>query len=273
MRCTLHTVEFSDAVKRAVLFPETDLPSPPPGSPARRVEVEGVCVFLPSTHPLGMVLPERLEEGRLEHVVGAVREFLTAEGRGKAIWSVSEEAEPSDLGKRLLAFGMKPNDVVGVEERHAHMVCLREPPPGPPAVVTREAESFEEFLAGMLVSIDAFEMGDAVRTAIEERARQLWTFRNQPGANELFVAVEDDEVIAFAGARFGNATVYLGGSGTRPDRRGRGAYTALVRARWDAAVEHGTPILTVAAGAMSRPILERLGFSIVGWSTNLVDEF
>ena len=35
----------------------------------------------------------------------------------------------------------------------------------------------------------------------------------------------------------------------------------------------GTPVLTVGAGAMSRPILERLGFSIVGWADNLLDEF
>ena len=54
---------------------------------------------------------------------------------------------------------------------------------------------------------------------------------------------------------------------------GLGAYRALVRARWEAAAARGTPVLTVGAGAMSRPILERLGFSIVGWADNLLDEF
>ena len=37
-------------------------------------------------------------------------------------------------------------------------------------------------------------------------------------------------------------------------------YRALVRARWDDAVAAGQPALVVHAGAMSRPILERLGF-------------
>lgn len=248
------------------------MPGPPPGHPARRVEVDGVCVFLPSTHPLGLVFPEQVEEERIEHVVSAVREFLAAEGREMAIWSVSEEAQPSELAARLRAFGMRPCDEPGIEERHAEMVCLDEPRPGPPGVVAREAECFEEFLAGMLVMTDAFEMDDAVRAAVEERAAQLWTFRSEPGSNVLFVALEDDEVVAFAGARFGPITVYLGGSGTRADKRGRGAYTALVHARWDAAVERGTPVLTVGAGAMSRPILERLGFSIVGWTDNLIDD-
>lgn len=256
-----------------MLFPETDLPGPPPGSPGRRVEVEGVCVFLPSTHPLGIVLPEQVEEGRIEHVVSAVREFLTAEGSAKAIWNVSEAAEPPGLSRRLVACGMRRCDEPGIEERHAQMVCLATPPPAPSGVAAREAESFDEFVAGFLISVDAFEMTDAVRTAIEERAEQLWTVRNEPGTSVLFVALEDDEIIAFAGARFGRATVYLSGGGTRPDRRGRGAYTALVRARWDAAVERGTPVLTVGAGTMSRPILERLGFSTVGWADSLIDEF
>jgi hypothetical protein len=37
------------------------------------------------------------------------------------------------------------------------------------------------------------------------------------------------------------------------------------------AVERGTPVLTVGAGEMSRPILERPGFSIVGWEDCLLD--
>jgi len=45
-----------------------------------------------------------------------------------------------------------------------------------------------------------------------------------------------------------------------------------VRARWEAGVERGTPALAVSAGEMSRPILERLGFSIAGWIDCLLDE-
>ena len=63
----------------------------------------------------------------------------------------------------------------------------------------------------------------------------------------------------------------LAGGSTREEMRGRGAYRALVRARWDAAVERGTPALTVGAESMSRPILERLGFIDVGWTGCLTD--
>jgi hypothetical protein len=64
----------------------------------------------------------------------------------------------------------------------------------------------------------------------------------------------------------------IGGS-VRVDRRGRGAYRALVRARWDAAVERDTPALTVSAGAMSGPVLDRLGFATIGQGDVLSDRF
>jgi GNAT superfamily N-acetyltransferase len=54
--------------------------------------------------------------------------------------------------------------------------------------------------------------------------------------------------------------LYLAGGATLPEARGRGAYRALVRARWDFAVGQGTPAMTVGAQESSRPILERCGF-------------
>ena len=265
-------MELPDAIRSAALFPETDLPDFPPGHPARRVEIDGTFVLVPGTRPAGVVFPQRVEEGGIERLVGAVRELLRAEGREKALWMVAEAAEPPELAERLLALGMKHGDVPGAEERHAEMVCLSEPPPGPPGVVAREAETLDEFLAGMLAIADAFADTEDARKAIEERAEKLWSFRGAVGDNVAFVALAGDDVIAFGSARFGRTAVYLGGAGTHPDHRGRGAYRALVRARWDAAVERGTPVLTIGAGAMSRPILERLGFSIVGWRDCLVDE-
>jgi hypothetical protein len=37
----------------------------------------------------------------------------------------------------------------------------------------------------------------------------------------------------------------------------------MIRARWDLAVEQGTPALTVQAGQMSRPVLKSAGFSFI----------
>lgn len=221
--------------------------------------------------PVALVSPERIEEARVEQVVDEVRRFLRAEER-KGLWLVPEAASPADLSERLRALGMRTNDFPGAEAREAAMVAVEPPPPGLPGVAARRAGSFEEFLAAQFVMVEAFGMDEALRRSSEERAARLWPFQSTEGAGALFVALLDGEVIAFAGAEFGRTALYLGGSGTRPDRRGCGAYTALVRARWDAAVERGTPVLTVGAGAMSRPILERLGFSLVGWCDCLLDD-
>jgi hypothetical protein len=59
------------------------------------------------------------------------------------------------------------------------------------------------------------------------------------------------------------AAILMGGS-VLPAARGRGVYTSLVHARWQDAVDRGTPRLVVSAGAMSAPILERLGFEPIG---------
>ena len=265
-------MELAEGVRRAALFPEFDLPDLPPEHPNRRVSVAGVFVRLLAGLPIALVSLERIEESRVEQVVDEVRRLLHAEGREKGLWFVPEAASPSDLAARLRRLGMRTNDFPGAEAREALMVAIEAPPAGPPAVVARRTANFEEFLAAQLLTADAFAMDDAMRRAFHARAERLWPFQSADGDGAMFVALIDGKVVAFAGAHFGRTAVYLSGGGTRPDQRGRGAYRALVRARWDAAVERGIPVLTVGAGEMSRPILERLGFSIVGWADCLLDD-
>ena len=69
----------------------------------------------------------------------------------------------------------------------------------------------------------------------------------------------------------GLPAVILISGGVLAAARGHGAYRALVRARWDDAVQGGQPALVVHAGAMSRPILERLGFQAVAEQEVLLD--
>jgi GNAT superfamily N-acetyltransferase len=264
---------ISEAVRAAALFAEFDLPDLPPEDPTRRLSIRGVFVRLPAGLPVALVSPEAIAESRVEQIVDEVRRFLRAEGREKAVWFVPEAASPRDLAERLRRLGMRPSDLPGAEPRGAAMATVAAPPPGPAAVVARRSANFEEFLAAQLISADAFAMDETMRQAFEERAKRLWPVVSaNDQAAAMFVALLDGEIVASAGAQFGKTAVHLSGGGTRPDRRGRGAYTALVRARWDAAVARGTPALTVTAGAMSRPILERLGFSIVGWSDSLLDD-
>ena len=88
-----------------------------------------------------------------------------------------------------------------------------------------------------------------------------------------FVALVGGEVVGKGAAIQGANAAWLVGGSTRADMRGRGVYRALVRARWDTATERGTHALTVTAGRMSRPILERLDFMTVGWVDCVLDRF
>ncbi len=265
-------MEFGEAIRRAAFFPYSDLWPLPEGHPTRRVMVAGVAVQLPGNVSRASVWPERLAESSVEHVVEKVRRFLRDEGRGQAVWMVPEAASPLGLAARLRALGMTPHDEPPSGSRAAAMVAVQAPPPGPAELEARRAGPFDEFLAGLLVTVDAFGMDAEQRRAFEQRAERQWQIEDDDAAAALFVALIDGEVVASARALFGRTAVFLTGGGTRPRHRGRGAYRALVRARWDTAVERGTPALTTSAGAMSQPILNRLGFTTLGWIDCLHDD-
>ena len=91
-------------------------------------------------------------------------------------------------------------------------------------------------------------------------ARQTFEQANAPGGLQ-WLAVLDDTPVAFALADRSPVGLYLAGGATLSEARGRGCYRALVRARWDEAVNLGLPGLAVQAQyGSSAPILRRLGF-------------
>lgn len=262
----------SDPVVRAALFPMADVLPPPPDHPDRLVEVAGLRVFLGAGVPDGIVFPERVGSAQLLGVVREVRERLGREGRSRGVWFVPEAADPADLAMRLQGLGLTPSDEPPFEPRYASMVAVEPPPQGPSEVDVTRVRTFEEFLSAQRVAAHAFGMDAELTAAFEARAAHLWPFQTEDGERATFVATINGEVVGFAEAAFGRNAVYLRGSGTHPDYRGRGIYRSMVRARWEAAAARGTPALTVGAGAQSRPILERLGFSIVGWADCLRDD-
>lgn len=76
-----------------------------------------------------------------------------------------------------------------------------------------------------------------------------------------YLAWSDGTAIAAASATFTDAGVMLHAGSTLPGYRGRGAYRALVAARWQEAADAGTPLVVTRSGPQSRPILKRVGFA------------
>lgn len=197
----------------------------------------------------------RLADDTWEAGVEEIRALLRERGRLPCTWEVGTHATPTDLADRFLAIGMRP-----FEEPLAIGMVMTGPPPGEPArgVEVRRVETPEQLVAAHRIARVGFGM-EHEDDDLEEAARDLATER-ELGTWASYLAYIDGEPIAQAQATFTPHGVVMNGGSTLPHARGRGAYRALVHARWDAAVENGTPALVTQAGAMSRPILERLGF-------------
>lgn len=202
----------------------------------------------------------RLGADEVDEVRAEVHELLRAKGRTGCTWEVGTHATPRNLVDRLLARGLVDDEPTQLA---IGMVLTDPPAQGPVDVAVRRVETDDEYLASEQIAAIAF--GGSVPTEVRPR-------EHDPD-NVVYLAYIDGKPIARASGAFGEHGVTLFGGSTLPEARGRGAYRALVAARWEDAVARGTPILVTQAGPMSRPILTQLGFRKVCEIRILLDVF
>lgn len=201
----------------------------------------------------------RLEAGEISEVREEIHGHLRAKGRTACTWEIGTHATPSDLVERLLALGLVDDEPTSLA---VGMVLTEPPAQAPPGVEVRLAKTDGEHLAAARIAAVAF--GGPMPTEPPKE--------HDPN-NLVYLAYVDGEPIARASASFGEHAVSLFGGSTLPEARGRGAYRALVAARWQDAVARGTPVLVTQASPMSRPILAQLGFEEVCEIRILLDAF
>jgi hypothetical protein len=203
-----------------------------------------------------------LEE--VDAVIAEVRATLRERGRTQTQWEVGSSAAPG-LVDALLERGIARDK----EPYAVALVLTSEPPPIARGLTARRVETFEEYAAANAVQWQAFEMPE---DDIAE-ARELLPRRYRETVNVMHAVWLDGEIVCAGTSAPTEHGLLLYGGATVPHARGRGAYKALNRARWDDAVAHGTPALITQGGSMSRPILEKLGFERVGEVHMLLDVF
>ncbi len=245
---------------------EVHLPAP---RAIERIELPD-CVLLDETGfsfpPAGGVHRLRFGddvEGRVE----AIRAMFRERGRDEFTWWVGTSATPGDLEARLLALGATP---YGDEPVVASMVTTAAPPEVEDVDV-RRVERLEEFSIARKLAWSSADFTDEQLARARATLDERWQERQRTGNAVAFLAYLDGEPIAVGDMILLPFAGFLSGAVTRPEHRGHGAFRALVRARWDEAVRRGTPALIVGAGKMSRPILERIGFSAVAEQHLLLD--
>ena len=130
-------------------------------------------------------------------------------------------------------------------------------------------ELLQAYPAAKWVQWEAF--GSTPAEIAEARSLIPTLFRESPMLRHAVWL--DGEIVCTGTASPIEHGLLLYGGATAERARGRGAYRALIRARWDDAVALGTPALITQGGSMSRPILERLHFERVGEVHMLMDDF
>lgn len=198
----------------------------------------------------------RLQPDEVDDAVAEIRGELDRRGRMERTWEVGCSATPDDLTERLLDLGMEPDR----EPYAVGMVLDHAPDPGPTSVEVRRVATLEDYRASVRIAMDAFGMSEQDMAEVLDRADRDWPSLADSPSTRQYIAIIDGEPIATGRATSTDAGILLNGGSTVERARGRGAYRALVAARWQDAVAQGKPVLVTQAGAMSRPILARLGF-------------
>jgi GNAT superfamily N-acetyltransferase len=251
---------IDESLRRLAEDPGAFLPAEPG---TERIEDPRYVISLePGSHPWSVGVQRlRLDPSEVGSAVAEIRDLLTARERSASMWSVGSSATPADLPDRLQALGMVPEDGLG----EAAMVLIRAPEPIPPtSFVVRLAETADENRAAVDVMIEAFgfDQSDAAEARAQAQAR--FERLRTSGHTRLALVWEDDVPIATGRVTFTPWGLFLGGGGTLPRARGRGAFSALIPVAWREAVRRETPALvTWARRDTSEPILARMGFEEV----------
>jgi len=207
----------------------------------------------------------RLSSETIDSTVERVHAILAARRRTECSWEVGSSATPPGLVDELQGRGMVDDD-----DPHVIGMLLREEPPPVAGIEARAVASFEEFREANAVAFAAF---GSLPPSDEARERARYEEEVSARHQRTFVAVMDGRIVGAGTSTYLDRAVTLNGGSVLPEARGRGAYRALVRARWEDAAARGTPVLITQAGRMSAPILLRLGFEEVARIHILIDRF
>jgi GNAT superfamily N-acetyltransferase len=251
-------VDVPEPVRLQALHPFRELPLGPK-SDFRQVRRDGLLVNV-NPWPTAQIVEVLDEPADLAAAVEMARAIAREHDKTILAWWLAPEHH--HLAPALEELGLVNEGTPGFEATE-HALALVTEPAGDPVegVEARLPESFEEFVQAGVVMRAAFGLPEAPRDDLRRRYEESL---DPERTGRQVIALIDDRVVGSSFAALGNAGVNLFGGSVAEDARGRGVYRAMTQARWQLAVERGTPALTVQAGRMSLPICERLGFVPVG---------
>jgi GNAT superfamily N-acetyltransferase len=244
-----------------------------PESGLARILTERYCLLLGPVPTFTSVSRLRLDPDDVAEALHEVREHVAAAAHAEAIWWVGSSATPADLVDRLRTHGLVPDERPGYEAHATTLVLAEEPPAAPAGIDARRVRDFDEFMLANRIAATAFGSAAEEAAQWEPLAEERWQAERAGLAARVYLAYLDGSPVGVGRAVVddGDPAVLMIGGAVLPEARGRGVYRALVRARWEDAAAAGIRALCTQAGAMSRPVLERLGFQAVAEQEILLD--
>jgi GNAT superfamily N-acetyltransferase len=232
-----------------------------------RLLTERYCLLFGPVPSFTQVSRLRLDPDEVPEAIAEVRAEVAARGHRRAAWNVGAMATPADLADRLQAHGFTADDHL------TSLTLTSAAPDGPADVEARRVRDLAEFRLAAAVANRAFETPEDRQREWDAVEAERFAAERAGFGPRVFIAYLDGRAVGAASAivEDGLPAALLVGGSVLPEARRRGVYRALVRARWDDAVEAGLDALCVQARATSRPILERLGFERQGELEVLLD--
>jgi GNAT superfamily N-acetyltransferase len=229
--------------------------------PGMRREVSGTIVrHVNLNGGDGMIIYSRLAAQDVAAAIDEQVAYFTALGQ-RFEWKVYNHDTPPDLKERLRERGF----VVGDDE--AILVL---------DLAQASQQLFEPIVHDLRRISDPAQIPSVIAVQNEVwnedfgwLGRRLTTnLRERPDFLSIYAAYVDEHPVAAAWINFPPANQFasLWGGSTLPGYRGRGLYTALLAIRVQEARSRGVRFLTVDASAMSRPILQKLGFQLIAYA-------
>jgi hypothetical protein len=239
------------------------------GPDEERILTDRYCVtFSPGEHFWSTTVERpRFGADGVESAVAEIHDLMAARGRHSAAWRFGPSSTPSDLHEQLIGLGLKSESDEGSEI----LLLTEKPEVASSSFDVRLVSTYEEHLASVEVGIEAFEFPDADAEDERRRARSTFEAEQAGGHSVRLVAFDGDRAVATGRAWFSPFGLYLGGGGTLPSDRARGAMSTLVARAWEEAVHRGTPALVTHGGRMAASALQKIGFRSQGRARYFVD--
>ena len=234
-------------------------------SPQYEREAAGPVVRHKSLDPtrLSFIIYSDLTEENAEEIILEQIRWYQEEVKGVGLeWKTFDHDLPVDLKQRLKAQGFEEDEVEAllvIDLQNCPTIYL-EP-------VTADVRRITD--AALIADVAAIQEGVYDREFDWLINHLHESISSQADFWSIYIAYVDDQPACAGWASFPQNSSFAGlwGGATLPQYRKKGLYTAVVAARAQEAIKRGYRFLTVDAGDMSRPILEKHGFRLLTHTT------